>query len=144
VETHERRRSRGFRRWAWLVRLLLDTAVLIYAVESPAHLNRRVVTVLENPENILELSSISLSEIAIKSALGKLRITSDLLRQAIEDMDIRVLPYTAEHAIHLFQLPLHHSDPFDRQIIAQALAEEIPIVTPDDKFHLYKGLKVIW
>lgn len=126
------------------MRLLLDTAVLIYAVESPARLNKRVATALENPENILELSSISLSEIAIKSALGKLRISADVTRQAVEDLDVRILPYTADHVLHLFQLPLHHNDPFDRQIIAQALIEEIPVITPDEKFHLYKGLKVIW
>jgi PIN domain nuclease of toxin-antitoxin system len=44
----------------------------------------------------------------------------------------------------LFDLPLHHADPFDRPIIAQALAEKIPIVTCDEKFSLYKGLKLIW
>jgi PIN domain nuclease of toxin-antitoxin system len=54
------------------------------------------------------------------------------------------LPYRADHAFSLFDLPLHHSDPFDRQIIAQALSEQIPVVTPDEKFGLYKGLKVIW
>jgi PIN domain nuclease of toxin-antitoxin system len=44
----------------------------------------------------------------------------------------------------LFEVPLHHRDPFDRQIIAQALAEKIAVVTPDDKFKLYAGLKIIW
>jgi len=52
-----------------------------------------------------------------------------------------VLPYTAEHAIRLFHMPLHHADPFDRQIIAQALAESIPVVTCDEKFRAYKGDK---
>jgi PIN domain nuclease of toxin-antitoxin system len=126
------------------MRLLLDTAVLIYAVESPAQLSRRAATALENPDNILELSSISLSEIAIKSALGKLRLSATVARQAVEDLGARILPYTADHAFHLFQLPLHHGDPFDRQLIAQALMEEIPVVTSDEKFSLYKGLKVIW
>jgi PIN domain nuclease of toxin-antitoxin system len=44
----------------------------------------------------------------------------------------------------LFELPRHHGDPFDRQIIAQALSEKIPVVTSDQKFGLYKGLRVIW
>jgi PIN domain nuclease of toxin-antitoxin system len=126
------------------VRLLLDTAILIYAVESPERLSRRVTAALENTENILELSAISLAEIAIKTALGKLRLSAETARQAVEDLDIRILPYTAEHAFHLFELPLHHSDPFDRQIITQALSEKIPIATTDDKFSLYKGLRVIW
>lgn len=60
------------------------------------------------------------------------------------DLDLRVLPYTAEHALRLFGLPLRHSDPFDRQIISQALVEKVPIVTPDDKFKLYPGLRLIW
>jgi len=63
---------------------------------------------------------------------------------AIDDLKLRVLPYTARHAYQLFGLPLHHADPFDRQIIAQALAEIVPVVTPDEKFSLYKGLTIIW
>ncbi len=126
------------------MRLLLDTAVLIYAVEAPEHLSKRASVALRNPENILELSAVSLAEIAIKASVGKLGISEAVARQAVEDLDIRVLPYTAEHALHLFGLPRHHADPFDRQIIAQALAERIPVVSPDRKFGLYAGLKIIW
>ena len=126
------------------VRVLLDTAILIYAVESPERLSKRATTILENAENVLELSAISLSEIAIKRALGKLRLSADVARQAVADLNIRILPYTADHAFQLFDLPLHHADPFDRQIIAQALSEKIPILTSDEKFNLYKGLRLIW
>jgi PIN domain nuclease of toxin-antitoxin system len=126
------------------VRLLLDTAVLIYAVESPDRLSKRAASVLVKPQNILELSAISLAEIAIKAALGKLRLSAQIARRGIEDLGIRVLPYTADHALHLFDLPVHHSDPFDRQIIAQALCEGIPVVSPDEKFSLYKELKLVW
>jgi PIN domain nuclease of toxin-antitoxin system len=126
------------------VRVLLDTAILIYAVESPERLTKRATAVLENAHNVLELSAVSLSEIAIKTALGKLKLSAAVARQAVEDLGIRILPYTADHAFHLFDLPLRHGDPFDRQIIAQALAEKIPILTSDEKFSLYKGLKLIW
>ena len=126
------------------VRVLLDTAILIYAVESPERLTKRATTVLENAQNVLELSAVSLSEIAIKTALGKLRLSADVARQAVAALNIRILPYTANHAFQLFDLPLHHADPFDRQIIAQALSEKIPIVTCDEKFSLYRGLKLIW
>ena len=126
------------------VRVLLDTAILIYAVESPERLTKRATTVLESAQNVLELSAISLSEIAIKRALGKLRLSADVARQAVADLNIRILPYTADHAFQLFDLPLHHADPFDRQIIAQALSEKIPILTSDEKFSLYKGLRLIW
>lgn len=126
------------------MRLLLDTAVVIYAVESPERLSRRAAAVLQSTDNVLELSAISLAEIAIKAALGKLKLSAATARQAVQDLDLRILPYTAEHAFQLFDLPRHHGDPFDRQIIAQALLEKIPIVTSDEKFSLYKGLKVIW
>ncbi len=76
--------------------LLLDTAVLIYAVESPAKLNKRVASSLADIENILELSSISLVEIATKTAIGKLKMPEDVTREAIETLGIRVLPFTAD------------------------------------------------
>jgi PIN domain nuclease of toxin-antitoxin system len=126
------------------VRVLVDTAILIYAVESPERLTKRATTILENAENVLELSAISLSEIAIKRAQGKLRLSADVARQAVAALNIRILPYTADHAFQLFDLPLHHADPFDRQIIAQALSEKIPILTSDENFSLYRGLKIIW
>ena len=126
------------------MRLLLDTAVLIYAVESPERLSRRAASSLINTDNVLELSSISLVEIAIKTTIGKLKMSAEAARQALESLGVRVLPYTADHAFELFTLPLHHSDPFDRQIIAQALTEQIPIISPDETFRRYKGLKILW
>jgi PIN domain nuclease of toxin-antitoxin system len=126
------------------VRLLLDTAALIFAVESPDRLRRHIQSILRDPQNLLELSVISIIEIAIKSSRGKLSFSERTLQQAIDDLDLRILPFTAQHAFHLFDLPAHHRDPFDRQIIAQALCERIPVITSDEKFGLYKGLKVIW
>jgi PIN domain nuclease of toxin-antitoxin system len=62
----------------------------------------------------------------------------------LADLHVRVLPYTADHALCLFDLPLQHPDPFDRQIIAQAICENIPVVTCDEKFRLYKEVTVLW
>ena len=126
------------------MRLLLDTVALIFAVESPERLTRRATGILQNTENILELSVISLSEIAVKAARGKLKFSAADTRRAVEDLDLRILPYTANHAFFLFDLPRLHADLFDRQIIAQALCEEIPVMTCDEKFSLYNGLKVLW
>jgi PIN domain nuclease of toxin-antitoxin system len=126
------------------VRLLLDTATLIYAVEAPEKLSKRASAALRNPGNVLELSTISITEIAIKQSLDKLKVTTAIVRQAVQGLDIRLLPYTGEHAFRLFELPPHHSDPFDRQIIAQALSEKISVVTPDEKFRVYGGLKITW
>jgi PIN domain nuclease of toxin-antitoxin system len=127
------------------VRLLLDTVTFIWAVESPERISRNAMRALMEPEHtIREMSAISLSEIAIKGAVGKVNLSREDVLLGIADLQIRVLPYTAAHAGYLFGLPLHHTDPFDRQIIAQALAEDIPVVTCDDKFKLYQGIKRIW
>ena len=126
------------------MRLLLDTVTLIWATSSQQLLSKEAFAVLQAPGNIRHISSISLSELAIKQSKGKLALRRDDVLVAIADMQLQILPYTREHAFALFDLPLHHSDHFDRQIIAQAIAEGIPVVTSDEKFKLYKQLKVIW
>ncbi len=126
------------------MRLLLDTAAVIYAVEFPERLSRRAATSLRNLDNALELSAVSVTEIAIKAASGKLAFSAVILRNAMDDLGIRILPYTADHAFRMFGLSRHHNDPFDRQIIAQALCERISVVTPDEKFGLYEGITVVW
>lgn len=126
------------------MRLLLDTATLIFAVQFPERLSSASASAIQNPDNALELSAISITEIAIKFATGKLRFAAETLNQAVHDLGIRVLPYGADHALRLFDLPLHHRDPFDRQIIAQALVEEIAIATPDRRFGKYRGVRVLW
>ena len=111
---------------------------------TPERLSKRAAAVLEDPENVLEVSTVSLVEIAIKASSGMLRLSNDSIRQALEDIAARTLSFTAAHAFRMFELPQHHRDPFDRQIIAQAFVEEVPVVTPDRDFMLYKGLRIIW
>lgn len=126
------------------MRFLLDTATFIWAVSSPEKISRAAMAALQSNAAAREISAISLSEIAIKQARGKLTFPKEDVATGIADLRLRVLPYTEGHALRLFDLPLHHPDPFDRQIIAQALTENIAIVTPDREFRLYKGLKTIW
>ncbi len=126
------------------MRVLLDTAALIFAVQAPERLSKNAVAALAKVENIRELSAISLTEITVKATLGKLDFSVSQIEQAAEDLHLRFLPFTAEHAFRLFGMPVHHRDPFDRQIIAQALVEDIPVVTPDERFASYVGLRVIW
>lgn len=99
---------------------------------------------MQNAEIVREISSISISEIAIKHSRHKLAFDADKVLTGMQDLQLRVLPYTSDHAFQFFHLPLHHSDPFDRLLIAQALSEKIPIVTCDEKFKQYAGLRVIW
>ncbi|HEY9786358.1 MAG TPA: type II toxin-antitoxin system VapC family toxin [Candidatus Obscuribacterales bacterium] len=124
------------------MRLLLDTVTFIWAVASPERISKKAMAALSNAAG--EVSTISLSEIAIKQARGKLAFSKEDVLKGLSDLQLRVLPYSAEHALALFDLPSVHGDPFDRQIIAQALAENIPVVTADRQFRLYRGLKVIW
>jgi PIN domain nuclease of toxin-antitoxin system len=84
------------------------------------------------------------TEIAVKQTRGQLTFRKADVMAGVADLRVRVLPYAAEHAFRLFDLPTHHADPFDRQIIAQALVEDVPVVTPDESFKLYEGLKVLW
>jgi len=91
-----------------------------------------------------ELSAVSINEMAIKQIRGNLKFLPSDVEAGIADLRLRVLPFTKEHAMKMFEVPLHHNDPFDRQLIAQALAEDIAIVTPDTAFERYQDLKVLW
>jgi PIN domain nuclease of toxin-antitoxin system len=98
---------------------------------------------LADSENTPEFSTVSIAEIALKNATGKLIFSSIDVQHTLDDLKVRVLPFTADHAFRLFDLPLHHRDPFDRQIIAQSLQERIPLMTSDRKFSLYGG-EILW
>lgn len=126
------------------MRFLLDTVTFILAVKSPERLSPDALRIVQSASEPRELSAISLTEIATKNAIGKIEFTRENVLQGVADLQLRLLPFTADHALRMFTLPLHHRDPFDRQIIAQALAENIPLVTSDRQFRRYKALKVIW
>jgi PIN domain nuclease of toxin-antitoxin system len=126
------------------MRVLLDTVTFIWAVSSPERISRRAMSALRSEAAVREISSVSIAEIAIKQTRGKLTFGQDDIVAGLADLRVRVLPYTADHALRLFDLPLHHPDPFDRQIIAQAIRENIPVVTCDEKFSLYKEVEVLW
>lgn len=126
------------------MRVLLDTVTFLWAVTSPERVSRKAMAVLGDGGTVRQLSVISVTEIAIKQARGKLTFDKEAIMRGVEDLQLQVLPYTSKHAYGLFDLPLHHADPFDRQIIAQALAEDVPVVTSDRAFGLYRDLKTIW
>jgi PIN domain nuclease of toxin-antitoxin system len=126
------------------MRLILDTVTFIWAASSPERLSRAAMSALRKGTAVREISVVSLTEIAVKQARGKLTFSKADAMAGVADLRLRILPYAAEHAFRLFDLPTHHADPFDRQIIVQALVENIAVVTPDDAFNLYEGLKVIW
>jgi PIN domain nuclease of toxin-antitoxin system len=126
------------------MRLILDTVAFIWAASEPERLSRAAMSALRKGTAVREISVVSLTEIAVKQSRGKLTFSKAHVMTGVGDLHLRVLPYAPEHAFRLFDLPTHHADPFDRQIIAQALVENVPVVTPDEAFNLYEGLKVIW
>lgn len=126
------------------MRVILDTVTFLWAISSPERLSRAATSALRKPSAVREISVVSLTEIAAKQVRGKLTFGKVEAMAGIADLRLRVLPYASAHAFHLFDLPTHHPDPFDRQIIAQALVENVAVVTPDESFALYDGLKVIW
>lgn len=126
------------------MRLLLDTSTFIWAIAMPRRISPVAAAAIEPTTTEAEISSVSITEIALKHSKSKLDLPRETVKLAIERFKLRVLPYTATHAYGFFELPWHHVDPFDRMLIAQALAEDIPIVTSDKKFRLYKNLEIIW
>ena len=133
------------RRAALRVRILLDTQAICMAVtDGMSTLPKKVRALLADTDTEVILSAVSITEIATKNGLGKLEMGQSEMRQAARDMLLTILPFTAQHAYKLFNLPQHHRDPFDRMLIATALAEDIPLIGSDREFKKYKGLKVIW
>ena len=127
------------------MRVLLDTqAFIVLAEQGIEVLSRKARTLVEDPANDRLFSAISITELAIKSALGKLSYGTEITSSISEKMGLINIPYTARHAMQLFDLPLHHHDPFDRMLIATALVEGVPVVTSDREFKRYRGLSVIW
>jgi PIN domain nuclease of toxin-antitoxin system len=126
------------------MRALLDTVAFLFAIEDPDRLSRKARTVMRDPANLRELSVISLAEIAMKNAAGKLNLSREDAMDALRRLQVSMVPYAEAHAFELMALPVHHRDPFDRMLIAQALAEDLPVMTCDKEFRKYKGLEVIW
>ena len=125
---------------------LLDTAVFLWAADNPENLSKEAGTILVDAGKNILLSSVSVWEMAIKFSLGKLllsMIPEKMVYEHAAMMKFLPLMITHAHSLQVAQLPFHHKDPFDRLLIAQALVEEIPIITPDSHFKKY-GVEVIW
>jgi len=128
------------------VKVLVDTHCWLWALSRPEALNAEAAALLSDGETEVIFSAASVWEIAIKSALGKLRVSTidnDSLFNIIEHQPVTRLPILHSHARHVASLPPHHGDPFDRLLIAQAQIEKVPIMTADDQFLRYE-IEVIW
>lgn len=128
------------------MKLIVDTQVFLWwLVDDPA-LSGRARGIMRDAGNTLYLSAVSAWEIAIKTALGRLELSGEPTLVIPEQMaanSIEPLPVQISHALHVYSLPAHHRDPFDRMLVAQSQIEGLPILTSDVRIGQYE-VEVVW
>jgi PIN domain nuclease of toxin-antitoxin system len=128
------------------MRLLLDTHTFLWFIEGSLNLSDVARNLIEDQANQRFLSVASLWEMSIKVSIGKLELGmtfTELVKREVYGNAIELLEIQPEHLDELAKLPFHHKDPFDRLMIAQSLAEGIPIVTKDAAFRSYP-VSLLW
>jgi PIN domain nuclease of toxin-antitoxin system len=122
------------------VRYLIDTHVFLRMFLHPRKIGARMWTRLNDPRNELYFSAASAWEIAIKVRIGKMKLPSNpalYVPRRARESNILSLPITEEHALAVAELPVEHTDPFDRILVAQAQLESLTVVTTDPAFGSY-------
>ncbi len=123
-----------------MLRILLDTHVWLWMIESPQRMRGSVRSELADRGNELYLSVASCWEIAIKYRLGRLPLPTspeEFIPPRLERDGVRPLPIGQYHALRVASLPDHHKDPFDRLLIAQALVDTLVLYTADEQLLRY-------
>ena len=126
--------------------VLLDTHAYLWFVFDDPRLSPQAADLIEDPTRAKLLSIVSVWEIVIKSQLGKLRLgmpLDDFVTRCIRERDLELVGVELPHLLVYGGLPLHHRDPFDRLLVAQAMTLSVPIVTGDGAFDDY-GVDVLW
>ncbi len=129
------------------MKLLLDTQCWLWWFAEPERLSDAAVTQIADEANELWLSVASVWEMGIKVAIGKLRLPESLdlyVGSRMRQLNMKPLEITAPHALQAAALPMHHRDPFDRMLVAQAQLERMALVSADEVFRKYKGPVVVW
>jgi PIN domain nuclease of toxin-antitoxin system len=128
------------------MRLLLDTHAFLWFIQGNQNLSETARNLIEDQGNQKLLSIASLWEMSIKVSIGKLDVgmtIAELLSREVYGNGFEVLAIQANHLDELTKLVFHHKDPFDRLMIAQALAERMPVVTKDVAFECY-AVSLLW
>jgi len=123
------------------MRLLLDTHVLLWWLADDHRLSAEHRVLIADASNVVLVSAMTIAEIAIKTSLGKLEAPDDLL-PTLETGGFDELPFESRHADLLRKLPWHHRDPFDRMLIAQAIAEQLTVLTAADPHFAAYGIEL--
>jgi PIN domain nuclease of toxin-antitoxin system len=120
--------------------ILLDTHILLWFLNDNENLSEKVKSQVENPQNSVLVSIVSLWKISIKINLSKLKldIPFEQLFHEIENLNIEILNIKREHLIVLKELEFKHRDPFDRLIISQAISENLYVASNDKTFAEYE------
>jgi PIN domain nuclease of toxin-antitoxin system len=117
------------------VRLLLDTHVVLWQLSGARPLGARARETIAAAAE-LAFSVVSFAEIGVKAAIGTLTVPDDL-HARIAGTGVRILGLSADHGLAVARLPLHHRDPFDRLLVAQARQEGFTVVTADARIQAY-------
>jgi len=121
---------------------LIDTQILIWTLETPSKVSNQIKEILEDLDNEIFISQISLFEISIKTSIGKIKVDRKINDwvKSIKASSISILPIEISHFKCFEQLPIYkiHKDPFDRLIIATAIAEGFTLISSDQNFPLYQ------
>lgn len=128
------------------MRLIIDTQAFLWVTSAPGRLPANVQQLVRDSSTDLVLSAASSWEIAIKFALGKLRLPAppiEYVTTRAERHRLTLLPVEHRHALQVATLPDHHRDPFDRLLVAQGQLEGLPILTADPNFSRY-DVETIW
>lgn len=126
--------------------ILIDTHAFLWFTLGDSRLSETAKTTIEASSNAVLISPASYWEIAVKISVGKYRLHcsyEEFWQKAMQDNRISVLPIEPRHTAGLISLPFHHKDPFDRLLVAQALVEQIPLVSSDSALDAY-GIQRIW
>jgi PIN domain nuclease of toxin-antitoxin system len=123
------------------MRILLDTHIFCWWYYEPERLSRDAFKIVKEAEEVF-VSSASVWEIAIKARLGKIKADAQELFDQIAIYDFQELPVWSRHTILVANLPMHHTDPFDRLLIAQAISEPLHLITADPQLRQYSELVI--
>lgn len=123
---------------------LIDTHVLIWMAQQPENIPAKAKETILSADKIF-LSHVSVWEMAIKIKTGKLDVgnLSNFLYSSVANYKLVMLPISLKHIFSTQELPLHHRDPFDRLLIAQAISEKLTFITVDKAFDAY-GINTVW
>ena len=118
------------------MKILIDTHIFLWAIAAPQKLSKNHREELERLSNIIYVSAVTITELMIKSSMGKLQIDFDPVHIA-KETGFELLDFSCEDALRLKDMPFRHKDPFDRMLISQAVNQKLYIMSDDSKFRLY-------